>query len=171
MPRARRSSPWTRMPRSASTHRSVRGGTLSREPTLSALSPRATCLTRMGRPNRPVPPGLWRRRRTPPRLAASLCPCLNSVTDVCDGHDLLPKARAPINGAKLAATPWASRAELPSHWFFRPPPLQASPIGSVGTPAAAPFTDRAAPSPALRLLRPHLLVSAVPAHRYCVHRK
>jgi hypothetical protein len=103
MPRARRSSPRARTPRPANTHWSARGGTLSREPTLSALSPRATRLTRTGRPHRPAPPDLWRRCCTPPRLAASLCPCLDSVADVCDGHDPLPKARAPINGAKLAA--------------------------------------------------------------------
>jgi hypothetical protein len=55
--------------------------------------------------------------------------------------------------------------------FSDRPTLQAASLGSVGTPAAAPCTGRAVPSPALRLLRPHPPTAAVPAHRRCICRK
>jgi hypothetical protein len=74
--RAHRDFPWARTPRPASAHRSGRGGSLSREPTLrpSPLAPRAS-RTRDGRtdPHRPAYGVLsvpWPCRAPVPRPAA-----------------------------------------------------------------------------------------------------
>jgi hypothetical protein len=66
---------------------------------IRAHSPRATRLTHAGWPQRPAPPGLWRRRRTPPRRAALGAHAL-TLTDVRAVVNPFPKARTFINGAK-----------------------------------------------------------------------
>jgi hypothetical protein len=149
---------------------------------IHAHSPLATRPTRTGRPHRPAPPSLWHRRRTPPRRAAPRCPCLDPwltcvlVVTPSPRHERykwsLARRRTRRHGHRAAtAAPWTSRVERPSHWFFRPPNPPGTSLGSVGTPAAAPCTSRAAPSPALRLLRLHLPASAVPARRPCLRHK
>jgi hypothetical protein len=112
-------------------------------------------------------------------VTASPAYALTPVADVRDGRDLLPKARAPIKGAKLAAAHNAAGTEPPpprhehptlsflANCFSGHPTIQAPPLGSVGTPLAALCTSCAVPSPALRLLRPDLPCSAVPARRHC----
>jgi hypothetical protein len=131
-----------------------------------AFSPLSTRLTRTGRLHRPAPPGLWCRRRTPPHLATSLCPCLNFVADARDGRDPLLKARTPIKGFKLAAM---RIAHAPSRhcrrqWCpWRAPPfgrlhrqrmLLVPALGSPVAPRVACCSGQAASSPESKLPQP-----------------
>jgi hypothetical protein len=131
-----------------------------------ALPPRATRLTRTGRLHRPVPPGLWRRHCTPPRLAASLCPYLDCMADARDGRDSLLKARTPIKGVKLIAAriaqapsrhcrcQWCPRRAPPSGRLHYQRVLLVPALGSPVAPSVACCSGQAASSQESELPRP-----------------
>jgi hypothetical protein len=123
--RAHHDFPWARTPRPASTHRSGRGGSLSREPTLrpSPLAPRAS-RTRDGRtdPRRqPMASSPYRGHAAPPYRDLQSWRARQHHHRLClptKSRPPPPRAQCALARAALRAAITVVGAELQCHLFY-----------------------------------------------------